>query len=120
MVRRDKVYYASLFLRIGLAITLIYAGIGSITNPGAWEGFIPLFMKNIVNVSILLNGHAIFTIILGIWLLMNWKIFYPAVLSGLFMGGIVLLNLGAFDIVFRDVSIFFAALALACLTFDER
>ena len=56
-----------------------------------------------------------FEIILGLWLLWGKKVVYPALLSAFAFGGIALFNLGAMYIVFRDVGLFFAALAIAKL-----
>jgi len=102
----------SLLLRIGLASVFLYAGIAGLIEPSNWIGFIPQFLKNFFSESLLLTGFSSFEIILGIWVLTNWKIVYASLLAALTILGIILLNLGALDVTFRDVTVFFTALAL--------
>lgn len=106
----------SLFLRLGIAFTFIYVGFAAFANPNAWIGFIPEFVDNIIARSSFLKIHAVFDLLLGVWLLSNWKIFYASVVSALFLFGIVVFNLGALDIIFRDIGLFFAAVALVYLS----
>jgi uncharacterized membrane protein len=103
---------ASLLLRLGIAFSLIYVGIVSFVNPSSWIGFIPSFLQG----STLLIVFSVYEIALGLWLLWGKKIFYASVLTALTMFFIVIFNLGAFDIVFRDLTIMLAAIALAVLT----
>jgi len=44
------------------------------------------------------------------------KTYYVAVVSSVILAGIVLTNLGAMIIIFRDVGLFFASVALAVLS----
>lgn len=105
----------SLFLRIGIAFTFLYAAIDGFLNPDSWIGFLPPIMTNIVPGEILLPIFSVYEIILGLWLLSGWKSFYPAVLSAATMVGIIVSSPSQFIITFRDVAIFFSALALAFL-----
>lgn len=118
---RDNLYWASFCLRIGLAFTLIYAGISIFVNPESWTGFIPQFIRDISgNGNSSLFAHAVFDMILGIWLLFNWRVFWPAALTALNIFFITIFNLGAIEIVFRDVGLLFAALALLILNWKNR
>ena len=112
----DKNKLAIFFLRIGIAFAFFYVAIFSFLNPTSWIGFIPKFVELFVPAQIFLYGHAAFDMLLGIWLLTNRKIFYAAILSALTMFGIIIFNLSAMDIIFRDVAIFFSAISLALLT----
>jgi len=105
----------SFLLRLGIAFSFFYAAIASFLNPTAWIGFFPSFLQY----DSLLTVYSIFEIILGGWLLLGKKVFYAAVLSALTLFGIVVFNLGALDIVFRDIPILFAAIALAVLGHEE-
>lgn len=107
---------ASLILRIGLAFVFGYAAISALIIPEAWIGFYPQFIRNIVPDQILLYSHSFGEIFLAVWLLSGKKTFYAAVLSAVWILGIILGTLNVFLITFRDVAILFSAGALAVLT----
>ena len=115
----EKKKWACIFLRVGLAAVFLYAAIASLIDPVAWEGFIPAFIKGIVDVHLFSLTHSIFEIILALWLLWGKKVYYPATIGGLEMLAVMLFNLGIFDVLFRDIAIFFAAAALVILTLDD-
>ena len=115
----SKEAIVSFFLRAGLALVFLYAAVSSMINPSAWIGYIPSFVGNIER-AYLLQAHAIFEIILGLWLLSNKKIFYASLLAGLSMVAIVVFNLAQLDVIFRDVAILFMAIALAFLSYKGR
>jgi len=119
-MKQKREELVSLFLRIGIVTTLFYAAIASFLNPLAWIGFIPSWIEVIISREIFLSVYSAYEIILGIWLLSNKKIFYASILSALTMFVIVVFNLGAFDIVFRDIAILFAAIALVVLSYRKR
>jgi len=114
-----KVALISFFLRAGLALVFLYAAISSFLNPSSWIGFIPLFLRNLVDANLLLTLFSIYEIILGVWLLSNRAIFYASLLSALTMLGIIISNFGALDIVFRDIAILFSAIALMVLEYTR-
>lgn len=102
-------------LNIGLAFTLLYAGISSFLKPTDWIGYVPHWV-NLFHVTPLLAllGHAVFEILAGLWLLSNWKIKVSAWVVALDMGVILLANgLAIFPITFRDVGLLFMAIYLA-------
>ena len=106
---------AIILLRLGLAFVFFYAAIASFTSPDDWIGFFPMFVKNILPAQFLLTAFSLYELILGFWLLSGrWPVL-SAALSALSILGIIVFNFGAMDIVFRDVGLFFAALALALL-----
>lgn len=115
-----KVKWVSFILRVGISFTLVYAGISAFLNPSSWVGFIPGFVEIIVSRESLLIFHSIFNLILGLWILSNWKVFYASILAGIFLFGIIVFNLGAFDIVFRDISILLAVIALGILSYEKN
>ena len=53
--------------------------------------------------------------ILVLWFLSGKGVKYPAILTMFLMIGIIAFNMNAFDVLFRNVSIAFSALALAIL-----
>lgn len=113
--RFDEKKLASFFLRIGLATVFLYAGIATFLNPTAWIGFIPAWVRSIIPTNIFLLIHAVLDIAIGMWLITGRKPFYASVVAGLALLAIIVFNLGALDIIFRDIAIFFSAVALMIL-----
>ncbi len=111
---------AILFLRLGLAFSFLYVVVAAYLNPESWVGFIPAFIKDIFSERIILYWHLAFNSLIGIWLLINRKTFYAAVLACLNLATIIIFNFNAMDIVFRDVGLLGAAVALAFLTWKKR
>jgi len=106
----------SFLLRVGLALVFLYAATASFLEPDSWIGFLPGFMRDIMPAKILLSLFSIYEIVLAFWLLSGKKTFYAAILAAATMFAITVTSLGALDIVFRDVAIFFMATALAVLS----
>jgi hypothetical protein len=106
----------SFFLRIGLAFVFIYVAVSAFFYPEIWIGFLPNFLGNSVTKGYFLLAHDVFGVGLGLWLLSGKKTFYAAVVSSVMLAAIVLTNLGSLLIVFRDIGLFFAAVALAVLS----
>ena len=106
---------ASFLLRIGLAIVFLYAATASFLDPQSWVGFLPAWMRLIVPGTILLPIFSIYEIALSLWLLSGWRGFESGLLAAATLLAITVANIGAFDIVFRDVAVFFAAIALAVI-----
>lgn len=110
---------ASLFLRAGLFSTFFYAAIASFNDPAAWIGFFPALLRENVSVNVLLFGFSGYELLLCIGLMTTRFTPYAAFLAGATVLGIILFNIGALDLIFRDVAIFFAAAALFVLTYDK-
>ena len=106
---------ASLFLRIGLAFVFFYAAVAALLDPFSWVGFFPGWLRALLPDELLLPAHSAAEIILALWLISGWRAFYSAVLASIAIGGIVIFNIGSVDIIFRDVAILFAAIALALI-----
>ncbi|MBI1984522.1 MAG: DoxX family membrane protein [Candidatus Wildermuthbacteria bacterium] len=107
--------HASILLRVGLAFTFLYAALNSFMEPLNWIGYVPSFARDIVPDFMLLPAFSAYEVILGLWLLSGRKLFYSALLSALSLLGITVFNIPVFSVVFRDVGLLFAALALALL-----
>lgn len=105
----------SFLLRLGIASVFLYAAVASILEPDSWVGFLPQWMGSFFPLYTLLIIFSVYEIGLALWLLSGKSAFYAAAIAALTMAGILVQNLGAFDIVFRDVAILFSALALASL-----
>lgn len=108
-----------LLLRIGLASVYLYAGIASILSPNDWIAFLPSFMSIFAPATTALLLIAISQIILALWLISGIKTFYAAIVAGVMILGIIVFNLNALIVTFRDFTIFFSAIALAVGTYKE-
>lgn len=76
-------------------------------------------MRNLLPGSTILTVFSVYQILLALWILSGWKTFYPSLLAALTISGIIIFNLGALEIVFRDIAIIFAALALAAWSYKK-
>lgn len=115
----DIYYFTSFFLRIGLAIVFLYAGIAAFLSPDSWVGFVPGFVSNVINSYYFLHIHSIFNVLLALWLISNKKTFYASIMSSCALIAIIVFNYTALDIVFRDISILFAAIALSIISYKR-
>lgn len=110
-------YNASFFLRVGLAFIFLFAAISAFVNPQAWIGFMPdLPFGNFITKAYLLFVHDVINLGLGLWLLSGKKVFYSASVAAFLLAGIIVFNWSAMLIVFRDIGLFFAAVALAVMS----
>ena len=119
-INKNKLRIDSFFLRIGLALVFLYAAVSALLNPNAWVGFFPSFLSAVFPAKILLLVHSIYQILLSLWLLSNKKIFYAAGLSSLTLFFIIIFNVGALDIIFRDIAILFSSLSLMVLSYNTK
>lgn len=109
-----------ILLRLGIAFGFFYAAIFSFLNPNDWIGFFPIFLRNFFGAGLILPAFSFYEIILGFWLLSGKYGFAAGLISAATFLSIIVFNLGAFDIVFRDVGLFFAVLALAILSREKQ
>lgn len=119
-----KLSPAEAFLRIGVAFAFLYPAIDALFDPTSWLGYFPPFVTNafhIVSIPlklsdvVLLHGFGLLEVALALWVLLGTRVRAPAVIMAAILLAIVGLNLDPsnFSVLFRDVSIAFAALALA-------
>lgn len=100
-------------LRLGVAFSFLFPPVNAFLDPYAWVGYFPAFIPDAMPEMVLLHVFGLIEVIIGLWLLSGRKIFIPSVAATALLALIVLFNLGDFQVLFRDVSIAFAALALA-------
>jgi len=118
-MNREKI--ASLVLRIGVAFAFLYPPLNALWNPDSWLGYFPPFVHNLAQQAglsdlLLLHGFGALEIVLTVWILSGWKVFWPALAAAVMLCVIVVTNLSQFEILFRDLSLAPAALALAFLS----
>ena len=109
----------SLLLRIGIAAVFLYAAIASTLQPLNWVGYFPEFVRNAAPVTIILPLFSLGQLILVFWLLSGKRTYFAAIIASITLALIIIANVRIFDIVFRDVAIFCAAVALACLSKNQ-
>lgn len=99
-------------LRVALASVFLYAAIAATLQPYNWIGYIPLQIRAIAPATSLLLGFSAFQFLLTIWILSAWKTRYAAGVAAITIAAILVTNAAQLDILFRDLAIFFAAIAL--------
>ncbi|MEK7162429.1 MAG: DoxX family membrane protein [Patescibacteria group bacterium] len=108
-----------LILRIGLGLTLLYASLHMFFDPVSWVGFIPQWVRQIIDPRTFLYIHSAFEFILSVLLLRG--IFLPAVSFIVFLDFTsILLFYGVDDITFRDFGLAMAALALFTSSINSK
>jgi hypothetical protein len=105
-----------LLLKISIAFTLLYPAIASLIDPSSWIGFAPSWIEYILPKELFLILFSVFEIFLALAILFLKHPFYPLLVATLVFFGVVIFNMGAMDIVFRDISIGLVAIALAMMT----
>jgi len=104
-------------LRFGVAFSFIYPPISAFFNPYAWVGYFPSFFTNLIPVQELqlLQLFGIVELCIGLWILLGKRIFIPSAFAALLLSAIIICNFEQFDVLFRDVPILLAAIALCIL-----
>jgi uncharacterized membrane protein YphA (DoxX/SURF4 family) len=104
-------------LKLGLAFTLLYAGIDSLVHMQDWIGFVPTWVSNFgISRALALHGHSFAEIILAILLLIGWKKRLVASIIALDILIIILVNgfdRSVFPVTFRDIGLLSIAVYLA-------
>ncbi|MEK6950369.1 MAG: hypothetical protein AABX13_01445 [Nanoarchaeota archaeon] len=106
----------SFFLRLGIAIPFLYAAIAATLDPNSWLGFFPGWLQSLFPSELLLGLFSLYQLGLSLWLLSGKKSYYAGFLACLTLLAIIITNLGALDIVFRDLGLLLAAIALTILS----
>ncbi len=112
----EKKNAAIMALRIGLAFAFLYPAISSLITPSDWIGFVPRIFRDLFDGEQFLILFSIIEILIGLGILFVRRptLFLYAAIG--ILGAVVYFNLGAFDLVFRDISIIAMAIALALYT----
>lgn len=111
--------FALFVLRLGLAITFIYAGVAGFMTPNDWIGFVPTFVDKIMPATTFLVVWGVIEIIIGVWLIFGKKIFIPSLIATLSLAGLIAMNLDAMEVIFRDIGLLGAALALTIWNYRQ-
>ncbi|MEK7567206.1 MAG: DoxX family membrane protein [Patescibacteria group bacterium] len=101
-------------LRVGLAITFLWVGVLILQSPEAWTGFIKPWAADllITTPEKTMIGTAIFDIVVGFLLLIDFFTFWASVLAAIHLF-IVLIVSGIDVITVRDIGLLAGAMAVA-------
>ena len=108
--RRDKA--AWFLIRAGIAFAFFYAAFAAYQNPANWISYFPAFIRNGFPEQTLMICWEILQIIIGLWILSGKKVFLPSLFASFALAGLIFYNLAQMDVIFRDVTILAAAIAL--------
>ena len=104
---------ANIILRVGVAFAFLYPPIDALIDPNSWVGYLPQFVRGIVPDPVLLHGFGAVEVVIALWLLSGKRSVWPAAAAALVLVAIVVLDFAEFSVVFRDLAIAAAAVALA-------
>lgn len=104
-----------LLLRVALAVSFVYPALHALTDPYAWIGYFPPILLSAAGEHTILMLHAwgAIEVLLVLWVLFGKKVFVPSAVMAFALFAVVVANPGQFPILFRDISIALAAIALA-------
>lgn len=106
-----------LLLRLAVAFSFAYPPIAAFFDPDSWLGYFPAFVPSSI---LFLHAFGILELVIAAWILFGKRIVIPSVAAAVILIVIVAFNIGQFDILFRDLSIALAALALALVQFRKQ
>ena len=112
MTTKNLPVNSRLLLAVGLAFVFANAAITSFQQPAEWVGYVPSLMTRVASADTAVKAIAGYELLLAAWLLSGKYRKYAAALSAVTLAGIVVFNWGQMLITFRDVGLFFMALAL--------
>lgn len=99
-----------LLLRFAIALSFAYPAIAALSDPESWLGYFPAFLPSSF---LLLHAFGVLELIIAVWILFGTRIVIPSVAAAAILVAIVVFNIRQFDILFRDLALALAALALA-------
>lgn len=103
---------ASLLIRSGLAIVFLYAATSTLITPQDWVIYLPHFVTSLIDPTTLVRIFAVYELVLAGLLIAGRYIRWVGLLTAITFLGVILSNFSLFTITFRDVALFFSALAL--------
>lgn len=116
----SKIKTVSLILRLSLGFAFIYAAISHYFSPDNWLQFYPDFMQEIASENWYILLAFLGELAFGLMIISGRLTYYLAILSALALSVILVFNLDQMFILFRDVSLIGASIALAVLHSGEH
>jgi len=111
----SRFFTPSFLIRAGLAFAFAYVALGAFIDPQSWIGFYPTIFSDNIPANVFLPIFSIAELVLAAWLLSGFKTRFAGASAAFALFGIVVFNIPQMDIVFRDISLALAALALTRL-----
>lgn len=102
----------TLLLRVAVAFAFLYPPISAVLNPTAWIWFVPDFVELFVSKEVFLHAFGIVEVLIALGVLFMRNPILPAAAASVILFVIVVIDFSTLDIVFRDISILLAAVAL--------
>lgn len=109
----------SYLLRGAVAFAFLYPPVAAFFNPDGWIWFVPDMIENFMPRTIFLHIFGGVEIVIAFGILFLRNPFYPTFAAIGVLASIVVIDWTTFDVVFRDVSILLAAVALIFLHREE-
>jgi len=110
----------SLLLRIGLAFVFLYASLSAFVDPLRFSGYMPAIMPPAFIERVCLPCFSAYEAVLAACFLAGRRLFLVSILSVLTLVGILVLNPDKFSVLFRNIAIIGAALAVAIQAWAAR
>ncbi len=112
---------ATVLLRWGIAFVFFYAAVSALVHSQDWLGYFPEFLRRLfgTNQYALISLFSVYEIVLAGWLFLGKNLKLTAGLAFLSLAGITIANIQLLDVVFRDVGLALAALALYVLAGEK-
>ena len=110
----------SFVLRIGIAFVFVYPSIAALYDPASWIGYFPMFLRNMIPMVPLSMSFTALELILAVWIVSGKKIFIPSVIASLLLLSIIFFNIHKFSVLFRNVGILSATIALAIHSYSAK
>ncbi len=101
---------------MGLVFVFIYAALEMFFIPDSMIKYVPAMVSSIVPIDLFLQFFGGFEILLAFWLLSGWWSRVAAWIAFIILVLITVTNVAFFPVLFRNVAISCAALALAALS----
>lgn len=115
-VVQSNIRLTSLFIRFGLIFVFGWAAVIMSLNPASYLHYMPMWVESFMPRTLALHIFSIYEIVLCLWLLSGKKMMYAGILSAVTIAGLTGVNYKEFGVLFRNVSIFFSAVALSVLS----
>ncbi len=103
-------------LRLGLASVFVAAAVSAYINPDLWVQYIPKIVGPYVPTHTILYVFEVYELLLAFLILIKRKVSWAALLAAITLLGIAILNIGNFMVVFENIGLAFAALALFAIS----
>jgi len=103
-----------LLLRVAIAFAFLYPPIAALSDPYSWIGYFPRFITSLPISSVLiLHAFGLLEVVIAFWILSGRRIQVPCIAAAGLLLVIVAFNFGDIGVLFRDIALAVAALALA-------